>query len=157
MKEFKKPELFSHQMKGTTLGKIHEKGGERVDITKPLLLIALIFLGIFVGAEVVLHYMGNGEIDEVTTTSLVTTSTTSTSLITTITSTSLITTTSSSLVTTTTPECGSDWEPPCENESEQECAPGYDIGAEGLCHEVECAPSVPSGKEGCGVWAVREC
>ena len=80
-----------------------------------------------------------------TTTSTSTTSTTTTSI------TSTTTTTSS---TTTTTLCGGDLLKPCEVGG---CDPGFVLDSQGLCQDPECVPSIESGRDGCGSFALRYC
>lgn len=62
--------------------------------------------------------------------------------------------------TTTTTMCGFDGQPPCETAAGTfKCKPGNKEGAEGLCHQVTCAPTVNSGNmDGqCGAFALDYC
>jgi len=92
-----------------------------------------------------------------TTTIKITTTTSTTTKPKTTTTTTLIPTTTTTIVEKNE-KCGGDWEPPCETQSGlKKCNEGYVIGSEGFCHILECAPSVPSGREGCGGWALNYC
>ena len=92
-----------------------------------------------------------------TTTSTTSTTTTTASTSSTTTSTSATTSTTTTSTTTTT-LCGNEWEMPCVNEDGVEkCEPGTTIGSKGLCQPKECAPSRPSGKDGCGSFALSYC
>lgn len=55
------------------------------------------------------------------------------------------------------PSCGDEYELPCKTENGSFCNKGTIVGADGLCHKLECAPTIPSGKEGCGGWALNWC
>ncbi|MCG2782767.1 MAG: hypothetical protein L6243_04180 [Candidatus Altiarchaeales archaeon] len=84
-----------------------------------------------------------------------TTTTTSTTTSTSTTSTSTIpATTTSTIPTTTTTLCGGEYQPPCEDG----CNLGFIIGSTGNCHpKGPCAPSVSSGRDGCGSFALSFC
>ncbi|MFH1836090.1 MAG: hypothetical protein ABH851_07880 [Methanobacteriota archaeon] len=84
----------------------------------------------------------------------VTSTSTSTSTSTTTSSTTTSTTTTSTTSTTTTTLCGGEFDKPCEDQS---CMEGFTIGSLNLCQPIECSPSVPSGKEGCGAFALQYC
>ena len=79
--------------------------------------------------------------------------TTTTSTSTTSTSTIPVTTTST-IPTTTTTLCGGKFQPPCEDG----CNLGFIVGSTGNCHpKGPCAPSVSSGRDGCGSFALSFC
>ena len=78
--------------------------------------------------------------------------TTSTTTSTPTTSTSTITTSTTSTSTTTL--CGGEYQPPCEDG----CNLGFIVGSTGNCHpKGPCAPSVSSGRDGCGSFALSFC
>jgi hypothetical protein len=72
-------------------------------------------------------------------------------------------TTSTTITTTPTTltniKCGFDMEPPCITETGLKCEPGNKIGAEGLCHQLSCVKTVPSGNTdgSCGSFAMSYC
>jgi len=141
-------------------------------------LVAVIFA--FLGMVTIGAVTYKVFIDEpATTTTTSTTSTTTTSTTTTSTTTSTTTTTTS---TTTTTLCGGSLQPPCKESNCNEgyvigtigvcqpcggefqppcedgnCSKGFMLGSMGLCQPIECNPSVPSGKNGCGEWALNFC
>ena len=78
---------------------------------------------------------------------IITSSTTST------TTSSSTSTTSTSTTSTSTTLCGGAFQDPCNGT----CNKGFVINADGLCQIVDCVPSVFSGKEGCGVFALNFC
>ena len=69
------------------------------------------------------------------------------------------TTTTTTSTTTTSVKCGYDMEPPCISESGLKCEPGNKVGAEGLCHQLSCVKTVPSGNVdgACGAFAMTYC
>jgi hypothetical protein len=69
------------------------------------------------------------------------------------------TTTTTSSTTSTSVKCGFDMEPPCITESGLKCEPGNKEGAEGLCHQLSCVKTVPSGNVdgSCGSFAMSYC
>jgi hypothetical protein len=69
------------------------------------------------------------------------------------------TSTTTSSTTTTSFKCGYDMEPPCIIETGLKCAPGNKVGAEGLCHQLSCVKTVPSGNTdgSCGAFAMSYC
>ena len=69
------------------------------------------------------------------------------------------TTTTTTSTTSTTVKCGYDMEPPCISESGLNCEPGNKVGAEGLCHQLSCVKTVPSGNVdgACGAFAMTYC
>lgn len=171
MKTLKKPELFI-QDKESSLGNLERKKVKEKDASKATSFFFLVLLGGLmmggVGGYYLVQINNNspkklGEESEnfsiISSTSTTTTSTvistTTTSTPTTSSTIKLSTTTSSS--TTTTISCGGDWEKPCKTEEGEKCNVGNVLGSEGLCHTPECAPSVPSGKGGCGAFALQFC
>jgi len=58
--------------------------------------------------------------------------------------------------TTTTIPCGGDMQPPCQTGAEG-CDEGIILGADNICHTPTCAPSVKSGRDGCGAFALKFC
>lgn len=169
MKTLKKPELFI-QDRESSLGNLERKKVKEKNASKATSFFFLVLLGGLMMGGVGGYYlvqMNNnspkklGEESENFSIVSSTSSTTSTVLSTTTTSTSTtsstikLTTTTSS--TTTTISCGGDWEKPCKTEEGEKCNVGNVLGSEGLCHTPECAPSVPSGKEGCGGFALQFC
>lgn len=69
------------------------------------------------------------------------------------------TTTTTAPTTSTTVKCGFDMEPPCISETGLNCEPGNKVGAEGLCHQLTCVKTVPSGNVdgACGAFAMSYC
>jgi len=65
--------------------------------------------------------------------------------------------TESTLYTTSTIACGGDGELQCETDKGLACNIGFILGSGNVCRPKECAPSVASGKEGCGAWALNYC
>jgi hypothetical protein len=61
---------------------------------------------------------------------------------------------STTVSTTTTLPCGGDYEPPCFVDEAWVCNDERILGSDFLCKEVSCAPTVPSGRIGCGSWAL---
>ena len=83
-----------------------------------------------------------------------TTTTTSTTSTSTSTTSTISTTTTTSTSTSTTTLCGGEYQPPCEDG----CNLGFIIGSTGNCHpKGPCAPSVSSGRSGCGSFALSFC
>lgn len=62
--------------------------------------------------------------------------------------------TSTTVYTTTTIACGGDYQPPCSVEGVWVCEEGAILGSDFLCKIPSCAPTTPSGRVGCGSWAL---
>lgn len=88
------------------------------------------------------------------------TTTTSTTTTTVVATTSIlfeyttIPSTSTTVYTTTTIACGGDYQPPCSVEGVWVCEEGSILGSDFLCKTPSCAPTTPSGRIGCGSWAL---
>jgi hypothetical protein len=69
------------------------------------------------------------------------------------------TSTTTTSTTSTSVKCGFDMEPPCITETGLKCEPGNKEGAEGLCHQLSCVKTVPSGNTdgSCGSFAMSYC
>jgi hypothetical protein len=69
------------------------------------------------------------------------------------------TSTTTSSTTSTSVKCGYDMEPPCYTDKGLKCEPGNSVGAEGLCHQLNCVKTVPSGNNdgSCGAFAMSYC
>lgn len=65
--------------------------------------------------------------------------------------------TSTTLYTTTTIACGGDDQAPCLVNGSRLCGKGRVLGSDFLCKPVGCAPTTPSGRSGCGEWALEWC
>jgi hypothetical protein len=50
--------------------------------------------------------------------------------------------------------CGGEFQLPCDDGN---CSDGYMLGNMNVCQPVTCNPSILSGKEGCGSWALNFC
>lgn len=87
-------------------------------------------------------------------TTTVSTSTTTSSIIPTTTVQASTSTTSTTTSTSTTIPCGGEFQDPCAG---NKCDSGFTIGSTGKCHPLECAPSVNSGRGGCGAFALNYC
>ena len=123
---------------------------ERKGVGMPVLLMASLFLFLALLNAYSTESTEPAVVGKVTAPVYTTTTSTSTTS-----STSTIpTTTTSTIPTTTTTLCGGEYQPPCEDG----CNLGFIIGSTGTCHpKGPCAPSVSSGRDGCGSFALSFC
>jgi len=123
-------------------------------LTIILLLLAFIAL---VSALYLIDKSMESELDFIeitTTTSTTSTTSTSTSISPPTMSTIHETTT---VYTTTTIACGGSYETPCILYGKRNCDKHLVLGSDNICKPAQCAPTKPSGKSGCGEWALNYC
>lgn len=118
-------------------------------------LVTAAVIAISVGAYVASKVENSPQSQNKTYTTTSSTTSTSTSLV----STSTVSSTTSSLPTTTVEVveivCGGEGEDACRNPPE--CEKGLTKNSKGICVTLGCVPSVNSGKEGCGAFALSFC
>jgi len=128
------------------------KKPERNDVGMHVILMTAMFLFLALFSAYSLGSTEPAVVGKVT--AQVYTTTTSTSTTTTSSTSTIPTTTTSTIPTTTTTLCGGEYQPPCEDG----CNLGFIVGSTGTCHpKGPCAPSVPSGRDGCGSFALSFC
>lgn len=148
---------MSLQTKSETKEKPKKKSSYGVILVAAVLffLVTSAVIAISVGAYVASKVENSPQSQNKTYTTTTSTTSTSTSIV----STSTVPTTTSSLTTTTVKVaeivCGGDGEDACRDLPE--CEKGLTRNSKGICVTLGCVPSVNSGTDGCGAFALSFC